>query len=172
MFHDTTFPPPDGRLAGLMRELHALGSDDIGAAIDAMIAALDQRDGDPDEEDDERGGEMMTAPGVDYDPALDDVTLDGLPGAPEDAEEDDHSGDIGDQGEPGAWPEADYQPVAMQTYGEEDDEPGNPDLQREYQRRARRRSCDRIDISGAKRLGWYRHSLRRTAPRLCMGSDL
>jgi len=48
MFHDTTFPPPDGRLAGLMRELNALAPDDIGAAIDAMIANLDARDGDPD----------------------------------------------------------------------------------------------------------------------------
>lgn len=61
MYLDTTFPPPAGRLAGLMRELNALGSTDIGAAIDAMIERLDAAAGDPDLEPsgDERDASVM-----------------------------------------------------------------------------------------------------------------
>ncbi|WP_140869866.1 hypothetical protein [Sphingomonas oligophenolica] len=50
---------------------------------------LDAIDGDPEGEDDERGSVLMIAPGNDYDPADDDSAPDGLPGVPEDAEDDD-----------------------------------------------------------------------------------
>ena len=79
-------PPPP---AAVSRILRRFDRDQLAGFIAVAIDLLDVADGDPDDEDDERAGVLMIAPGVDYDPADDDSELDGLPGVPEDAEDDD-----------------------------------------------------------------------------------
>lgn len=53
MYMDTTFPPPDGRLAQVMRVLEAFDRDTLAAVIEHSIDRLDALDGDPDIEDDD-----------------------------------------------------------------------------------------------------------------------
>lgn len=55
MYIDTTFPPPDARLAQAMRVLQGLDRDSLAAIIDGGIAILDARAGDTDlEPEDDR----------------------------------------------------------------------------------------------------------------------
>jgi hypothetical protein len=132
MYIDTTFPPDgSGRLAQFMRGVQMLDSIEIGLAVDALIDKLDQLHGDSDLEDDDRAGVLMIAPGVDYDPALDIVAPDGLPGDPVDAEDDDPAGTLLERGEGAAWIECEgYQPDTMRagwSSDREDDEDDDSD---------------------------------------------
>ncbi|SOB88291.1 hypothetical protein SAMN06297144_3442 [Sphingomonas guangdongensis] len=51
MFHDTTFPPPDGRLAQFARIVAALDRQTAEGAVELLIARLDAEDGDTDLEE-------------------------------------------------------------------------------------------------------------------------
>ena len=93
-------PPPP---AAVSRILRRFDRDQLAGFIAVAIDLLDATDGDPDDEDDERSGVLMIAPGADYDPADDDSEPDGLPGVPEDAEDDDEDRCIAADDDPLAW---------------------------------------------------------------------
>lgn len=77
-------PPP---VVTLSQALASFKRDQLEDLISAAIDLLDFADGDPDDEDDERGGEMMVSAGVDYDPELDVAEPDGMPGDVDDHED-------------------------------------------------------------------------------------
>ena len=61
MYIDSTFPPPDGRLAQFARMLDSFARDEVETAVDWLIERLDREGGDPDLEDsdeDEDVGEV------------------------------------------------------------------------------------------------------------------
>lgn len=131
-------------LAGMSQLLAAIPSlprAELARLTACMIDRLDEIDGDPDAEDDDRGAILMVAPGVDYDPAEDRPCIpDGLPGDPDDAEDghdaeanadDDFGAD--DQGEAGSWPEG-FIGSAPVAYADDDHEEDRDEI---HQRRRR-----------------------------------
>lgn len=90
MYIDTTFPP-DGsqRLAAFLSSATMLGAEEIGLAVDALIAKLDALAGDPDVEP--NGDELdQSYPEV---PAARFLVVNGRSTGLEDAEEDDEAED-------------------------------------------------------------------------------
>lgn len=63
MYVDTTFPPNGSpHLAKFLRMAGAMQPDDIAIAVDALIAQLDARAGDPDLEDDTEDRDIVDEP--------------------------------------------------------------------------------------------------------------
>jgi len=116
-------------MSQLLAAIPSLPRAELSRLTTRMIDRLDELDGDPDAEDDDRSAILMVAPGVDYDPAEDRPCIpDGLPGDPDDAEDghdaEEHADDDfgpDDQGEAGSWPEGDGG-GALIPYGDDDHE--------------------------------------------------
>ncbi len=156
MYIDTTFPPPDVRLATLEHMLDTLDRPSIEAAVELLIARLDAADGDADLEDDERSGILMIALGVDYDPAEDDSTPEGKPGDPVDAEDDDSDQGIDDEPhddlygdrEGGSWAEGSQGGANCIADDEGEEDAADRAVRIAYRDRIRRRRCDQVLRNG------------------------
>jgi len=156
MYIDTTFPP-DGsaRLAKFLRMAGALQPDDIAIAVDALIAQLDARAGDPDiEDDDPAGGDITDEPHdddgdeEDGNASEDDFMVHGsdggMPGCP-----------ISDPG--GTWASHGF------TKQEEDDEEDGATLRAPHLDRIRRTRCREV------KSGRYVTGYRLSSPLRIMG---
>lgn len=156
MYIDTTFPP-DGssRLATFLRMAGALQPDDIAIAVEALIAQLDARAGDPDiEDDDPAGGDITDEPHDD-----DGDEEDG------NASEDDfmfHGSDGGMPGCPIADPGGTWASHGF-TQQEEDDEDDGTTLRARHLDRIRRTRCKEV------RTGRYVTGYRLSSPLRLMG---
>ncbi len=157
MYIDSTFPPPDYRLAQVMRVFEALDRDTLAAVIERGIDRLDLYDGDPDIEDDDTGAVLMIAQGQDIVFDQEFPEPDGLAGSPEDAEDDDPAGgeitdephdaeeDYGadDKGEDRTWIEVGEgrQGLSIEAYNDDEREEDDPAARKPHIRRIRRTRC-------------------------------
>jgi len=155
MYIDTTFPP-DGsaRLATFLRMAGALQPDHIAIAVDALIAQLDARAGDPDLEDDTEDRDIVDEPHdcdgdeEDGNASEDDFMIHGsdgaMPGCP-----------IADPG--GTWASHGF------TQQEEDDEDDGAKLRARHLDRIRRTRCKEV------RNGRYVTGYHLSSPLRIMG---